>query len=258
MSARDYRAARSWAADDEGDERADSPTTRERKKAAAAGWACHVDLAAEAALDPMIYPAASRKGGFSRLRVAQQARLPRRVLLTGATGFLGAFALRALLRDEGGAVVYCLVRAADAAAAAARLVRNLRANGLWGGLAAALRRGRLLARALSRRYQAQTRGRLPDLRRTMRLMLRDGEILEIAQRQRRPRRLELDLICDVSKSMDVYSSFLIQFMYAFQHAYRRIETYVFSTSLHRITPLLKEPALQLALPSLAVSAQTVS
>ena len=109
------------------------------------------------------------------------------------------------------------------------------------------RLGRLLARALSRRYRAQTRGRLPDLRRTMRLMLRDGEILEIAQRQRRPRRLELDLICDVSKSMDVYSSFLIQFMYAFQHAYRRIETYVFSTSLHRITPLLKEPALQLAL-----------
>ena len=115
-------------------------------------------------------------------------------------------------------------------------------------IAALLQRlGRLLARALSRRYRAQARGRLPDLRRTMRLLLRDGEILEIAQRQRRPRRLELDLICDVSKSMDVYSSFLIQFMYAFQHAYRRIETFVFSTSLHRITPLLKEPELQLAL-----------
>ena len=115
-------------------------------------------------------------------------------------------------------------------------------------IAQLLRRlGRILARALSRRYRSQTRGRLPDLRRTMRLMLRDGEILDIAQRQRRPRRLALDLICDVSKSMDVYSSFLIQFMYAFQHAYRRIETYVFSTSLHRITPLLKESALQPAL-----------
>lgn len=115
-------------------------------------------------------------------------------------------------------------------------------------IAALLQRlGRLLARALSRRHRAQAHGRLPDLRRTMRLMLRDGELLEIAQRERRPRRLELDLICDVSKSMDVYSTFLIQFMYAFQHAYRRIETFVFSTSLHRITTLLKEPALQLAL-----------
>ncbi len=40
--------------------------------------------------------------------------------------------------------------------------------------------------------------------------------------------------------MELYSAFLIQFMYAFQHVFNRVETFAFSTSLKRITPLLKE------------------
>ncbi|MFH8220762.1 thioester reductase domain-containing protein [Streptomyces sp. NPDC018057] len=46
------------------------------------------------------------------------------VFLTGATGFLGAFLLRDLLRQ--GLVVHCLVRGADTLAARARLEENLR------------------------------------------------------------------------------------------------------------------------------------
>ncbi|GGS49643.1 non-ribosomal peptide synthetase [Actinokineospora fastidiosa] len=52
------------------------------------------------------------------------AREPRRVLLTGATGFLGAFLLRALL-DHSGVEVVCLVRAEDDNAAAERLRQTL-------------------------------------------------------------------------------------------------------------------------------------
>lgn len=52
-----------------------------------------------------------------------EPRSPRTILLTGATGFLGRVALLELL--ERGAVVHCLVRAADAAAAAARLRTTL-------------------------------------------------------------------------------------------------------------------------------------
>ncbi|MFE2165130.1 amino acid adenylation domain-containing protein [Streptomyces sp. NPDC059447] len=52
------------------------------------------------------------------------------ILLTGATGFLGAFLLDALLRDTG-ATVHCLVRAADADAARQRLERVLSGYGLW-------------------------------------------------------------------------------------------------------------------------------
>ncbi len=51
-------------------------------------------------------------------------RAPAEVFLTGATGFLGAWLLRDLLSD--GAVVHCLVRAADAGEGRRRLLRNLK------------------------------------------------------------------------------------------------------------------------------------
>ncbi|MFL6124429.1 amino acid adenylation domain-containing protein [Actinophytocola sp.] len=55
---------------------------------------------------------------------------PRTILLTGATGFLGAFLLRELL-DTTGAEVRCLVRADGEAAATARIRGNLETYGLW-------------------------------------------------------------------------------------------------------------------------------
>jgi uncharacterized protein with von Willebrand factor type A (vWA) domain len=59
---------------------------------------------------------------------------------------------------------------------------------------------------------------------------------------RRPKRnrVKLLMLCDVSKSMELYAAFLLQFMYAFQQVYQRMETFIFSTSLQRITPMLKQ------------------
>lgn len=54
-----------------------------------------------------------------------------RVLLTGATGFLGAFFLRDLLRQPFVDSVTCLVRAANAADGLKRVQNNLRDYGLW-------------------------------------------------------------------------------------------------------------------------------
>lgn len=54
------------------------------------------------------------------------------VFLTGATGFLGAFLLRDLLRQ--GLAVHCLVRGADTGAARKRLEDNLRTYELLDGL----------------------------------------------------------------------------------------------------------------------------
>ncbi|MGW1073480.1 amino acid adenylation domain-containing protein [Streptomyces sp. NPDC002537] len=80
------------------------------------------DLAAEAVLDPAVCAgppvASTRTAGREN------------VLLTGATGFLGAFLLRELL-ERTSADVHCLVRAADAAQAELRLRRNMAAYGLW-------------------------------------------------------------------------------------------------------------------------------
>ena len=112
--------------------------------------------------------------------------------------------------------------------------------------------GKTLATRFSRRTMNSKNRGLIDLRRTMRLSLRrGGEILDLAHYQRRRQRLKLVLLCDVSKSMDLYSHFLIQFIYAFQCVYRRIETFVFSTSLHRITESLHKEELQDALDQLS-------
>lgn len=62
---------------------------------------------------------------FSALPAAEPATL----LLTGATGFLGAFLLRDLL-EHTRARVYCLVRAENASVAAWRVTENLRSYGL--------------------------------------------------------------------------------------------------------------------------------
>lgn len=59
---------------------------------------------------------------------------PRRILLTGATGYLGAYLLAALLARSDATIV-CLVRAATAAAGLARLKENLARYELDGDLA---------------------------------------------------------------------------------------------------------------------------
>jgi len=65
-------------------------------------------------------------GSVVDVRTAATGR-PRRVLLTGGSGFLGAFLLARLLEVEEDLRVVCLVRAGSPAEAARRLERNLRA-----------------------------------------------------------------------------------------------------------------------------------
>jgi len=98
-----------------------------------------------------------------------------------------------------------------------------------------------LAAKKNRRYEFSSKTEMPDLRKTLRKNLRrGGELLDIIHRRPKRNRLKLILLCDVSRSMELYSAFLIQFMYAFQQVYRRMETFVFSTSLKRVTWLLKQ------------------
>ncbi|TMI92148.1 MAG: VWA domain-containing protein [Bacteroidetes bacterium] len=98
-----------------------------------------------------------------------------------------------------------------------------------------------LAAKTNRRYESSHKIDLPDLRKTLRKNLRrGGELLDIIHRRPKRNRVKLVLLCDVSRSMELYSAFFIQFMYAFQQVFRRMETFVFSTSLKRITFLLKQ------------------
>ncbi|MGE6731327.1 type I polyketide synthase [Streptomyces sp. NPDC059900] len=80
-----------------------------------------VDFAAEIDLPADIVPADE---------VSYEVTDPEEVLLTGATGFLGAFLLRDLMRS-GRATVHCLVRGADEATALARLRAGLEWFRVW-------------------------------------------------------------------------------------------------------------------------------
>jgi len=98
---------------------------------------------------------------------------------------------------------------------------------------------RRLARRVSRRRRpVRRRGRV-DLRRTLRANLTRGEIIDLRYRQRKRRKVRLVLLCDVSGSMDLYSRFLLQFLFALQHVFSRVETFTFSVRLTHVTDVLR-------------------
>ena len=100
---------------------------------------------------------------------------------------------------------------------------------------------RQLAARVKRRYEKTSNRNLPDLRLTLRKNLRrGGELMDIVYRKPKKNRVKIVILCDVSRSMELYSAFLLQFMYAFQKVYSRVETFAFSTSLVRITSMMKE------------------
>ncbi|MBI4529175.1 MAG: VWA domain-containing protein [Deltaproteobacteria bacterium] len=97
-----------------------------------------------------------------------------------------------------------------------------------------------IATQMSRRKKRASKGEEVDPRWTMRRSIKyGGEVIELVTRKRRIKKTRVVLLCDVSGSMDCYSRFLIQFMYGLQNELWGVETFVFSTSLSRITHLIR-------------------
>jgi uncharacterized protein len=104
----------------------------------------------------------------------------------------------------------------------------------------ARRIARRLALRRSRRWEPARDGARPHLRRTLRLSVKTGgELSELAFRKRKVRRTKLVVLADVSGSMELYARLFLQFLFALQHCFARVETFVFSTRLSRITEQLK-------------------
>jgi uncharacterized protein len=97
---------------------------------------------------------------------------------------------------------------------------------------------RLAHRISRRRRPVKRRGRV-DLRRTLRANLTKGDLIDLRFRRRKRKKIRLVLLCDVSGSMDLYSRFLLQFLFALQSVFGRVETFTFSTRLTRITDYLR-------------------
>ena len=113
-----------------------------------------------------------------------------------------------------------------------------------------------LATRMSRRKKAGGKAHVIDPGRTMRRSLRyGGEVMEFVRRSPKLGKTKMVVLCDVSGSMDIYATFLIQFLYGLQNGLRGIETIVFSTRLTRITPLLRRRNIDAALQLISESVQ---
>jgi len=84
------------------------------------------------------------------------------------------------------------------------------------------------------------RGARVDLRRALARSVRSGgDVLVLPRRRRRLRPRPVVLLCDVSGSMDRYSRLLVHFAHALSKRRGRVETFLFSTALTRITNQLR-------------------
>jgi uncharacterized protein with von Willebrand factor type A (vWA) domain len=91
----------------------------------------------------------------------------------------------------------------------------------------------------TRRWVAGSGSRI-DLRRALARSLRTGgDVIELPRRTRRIRPRPLVLLCDVSGSMERYSRMLLHFAHALTRRQRRVEAFLFSTELTRITMHLR-------------------
>jgi len=84
------------------------------------------------------------------------------------------------------------------------------------------------------------RGSRLDLRRALARSVRTGgDMVRLPRRVRRLRPRPIVLLCDVSGSMEVYARLLVHFAYALSQRHRRVEAFLFSTRLTRITRQLR-------------------
>jgi len=105
-----------------------------------------------------------------------------------------------------------------------------------------------------RRTRRWVRGRGPrvDLRRAVADSLRTGgEIVKLARRTRRLRPRPLVILCDVSGSMERYSRMLLHFAHTLTLRHHRVEAFLFSTRLTRVTKQLRMRRLDAALAAVA-------
>lgn len=109
-----------------------------------------------------------------------------------------------------------------------------------------------MANKYSRRYVKSNSKKQLDLSRTIKQALRQGvDINKFYFKEQQKRKVNLILICDVSKSMELYSQFLIEFMYGFQQVVSRLHTFAFSTELIALSRLLNDGDYEKVLNSLS-------
>ena len=118
---------------------------------------------------------------------------------------------------------------------------------------------RQMSLRLKRRLKrAQSKGQV-DLRRTIRKNISSGGIpVQLIHRRHIPRKQRLIILLDVSGSMDKYSFFLLRFICALKAHFEKIEAFLFSTQLIRISDYLDAEDLAHTLKALSAKANNWS
>ncbi|ERI11427.1 vWA domain-containing protein [Aneurinibacillus aneurinilyticus] len=92
----------------------------------------------------------------------------------------------------------------------------------------------------SRRWKPMKHGVRLDMRRTFRKSVAyGGEVLNLVRKGKPPRQAEFVLLCDGSRSMEGIAETVLQFAWALTRSAKRVETFLFSTRLKRVTGQFK-------------------
>ena len=98
-----------------------------------------------------------------------------------------------------------------------------------------------LASERGRRYASNDRGSRLDFRRMLRRhSLHSPECMRLLFKREKIQKPRLVLLCDISGSMEGYSRFLIEFIFALRRTLPKVEVGVFATRMTMITRLLEE------------------
>jgi uncharacterized protein len=123
----------------------------------------------------------------------------------------------------------------------------------------ALRLWKQMSLRLKRKMKNSPNKGIVDLRQTIRNSIEHGgELIELKKKKRNPRKQRLVILLDVSGSMDRYSFFLLKFIWALRAHFEKVEAFIFSTKLIRITDFLDAKDLEQTLQILSLKANNWS
>ncbi len=214
-------------------------------------WALRTILVSRADEAPAFDDCFQRFWSFrlSGERSGAPPRPPRREGILRAGNLSAAPAgLRSSEPDQHPSVEIVRTGASAAERAGGRELRGLGVDGLDEVLKAAARIARALPSRPGRRLKSHRRKGRPDLREALHRNMKHGmEIVDLPRRRRIPQRPRLVVLLDVSGSMDRYAKLMLQVVYALGQRAGRVETFVFSTSLTRVTREMQAPTFQEAL-----------
>jgi hypothetical protein len=116
-----------------------------------------------------------------------------------------------------------------------------------------------MSQRLRKKFKKSKKENKIDIRQTIRNNISNGgALLDLHYRDKKPDKTRLIILLDVSGSMDKYSFYLLRFILALRTHFKRIDAYIFSTKLIRITEHLETKDLENVLSVLSMYADNWS